>query len=374
MASPTPQRTTPGRGIRLGSIRGAQILIQPSTLLMLLVLAFIYSGSSDGQVTPHAFSLGMLLAVLLFVSVFIHELAHAIAAWAFGRKVNTIQLTLWGGVTSFDGRDLTPKVSGVTAIAGPFANAVVALGAWTTLQAGILTGTTAAVVQWLVWANVRLAVFNVLPGIPMDGGKVLQAVVWSATGDRLKATRVAGWSGRVLAVVVVIFTVGYPVLQGKGVNLVNVAFAFLLFSVIWPSASAAIRAVDSSERRESASVATLMLAAAGVPYTATVGTARDAATARNASFAIVLAADGAPAGVATMETMNRVPEQQRQHEGLQSVTTPLPRGAVVASDLAGEQLIERLREWYGRTDSWAVMDGDEVVGVVRLADVLSALQ
>jgi Zn-dependent protease len=316
----------------------------------------------------------MLLAVLLFVSVFIHELAHAIAAWSFGRKVNTIQLTLWGGVTSFDARDLTPKVSGVTAIAGPVANGLVALGAWTTLQAGILTGTTAGVVNWLVWANVLLAVFNVLPGIPMDGGRVLQAVVWSATGDRLKATRIAGWSGRVLAVVVVLFTIGYPLAQGRGLDLINVAFAFLLFSVIWPSASAAIKAVDSSARRESASVGGLMLPAAGVPYTATVAGARDAAASRNALLAIVLAADGAPAGVATMETMDRVPERQRAHEGLQSVTTPLPRGAVVSSDLAGEQLIERLREWYGRTDSWAVVDGDEVVGVVRLADVVAALQ
>lgn len=358
----------------MGSIRGAAIIVQPSTLIMLVILAFIYSNSANGQLTPNAFSLGMLLAVLLFVSVFIHELAHAIAAWGFGRKVNTIQLTLWGGVTSFDARDLTPKVSGVTAIAGPIANAIVALAAWATLQADILTGTTAGVVNWLVWANSLLAVFNILPGIPMDGGKVLQAVIWSATGDRLKATRIAGWSGRVLAVAVVVFTVGYPLLQGKGLDLVNVAFAFLLFSVIWPSASAAIKAVDNNARRESASVASLMIPAAGVPYTATVADARDSAVARNAPLAIVLAADGAPAGIATIETMDRVPEQQRQHEGLQSVTTPLPRGAVVEADLAGEQLIERLREWHGRTDSWAVLDGGEVVGVVRLADVVAALQ
>ena len=362
------------RGIRLGSIKGAAIIIQPSTLLMLVILAFIYSSSNDGKVTPHAFSLGMLLAILLFVSVFIHELAHAIAAWSFGRKVGTIVLTLWGGVTSFDARDLTPKVSGVTAIAGPAANGVVAIAAWTTLQTGVFSGTTEGVVRWLVWANALLAIFNVLPGIPMDGGKVLQAVVWSATGDRLKATRLAGWSGRVLAVLVVVFTVGYPLLEGRSPSIVNVAFAFLLFSVIWPSASAAIKAVDNTTRRETVSIADFVRPAVGVPYTATVEAAREAAVGREAELAIVLATDGAPAGVATVETMNRVPADQRPHEGLQSVTTPLPRGATVSAELEGEQLIERLREWYGRTDSWVVMDGTEVVGIVRLSDVLTALQ
>ena len=95
---------TPGQtsGIRLGSIKGAQVLVQPSTLLMLVVLAVLYSGSSSGEMTAYAFSLGMLLAVLLFVSVFLHELAHAIAAWAYGREVKAIVLTLWGGHTTFD--------------------------------------------------------------------------------------------------------------------------------------------------------------------------------------------------------------------------------------------------------------------------------
>lgn len=366
-----PQRPP---GIRLGSINGAQIVVQPSTLLMLLILAFLYSSSADGKLTSHAFSLGMLLAVLLFVSVFIHELAHAIAAWGFGRKVSTIMLTLWGGVTSFDARNLTPKVVGITAIAGPAANGVVALAAWGVLQTDVLTGTVQDVVRWLVWANVVLGVFNVLPGIPMDGGKVLQAVVWAATGDRLKAQVVAGWAGRVIAVAVVLFTAGYPLLQGKQISLVNVAFAILLFTVIWPSASAAINSAGVQARRESTRIASLMRPAVGVPYTASVQAAAEAAATSRADAVVVLAADGAPAGLADLEIISRVPERQRPHEGLQSVTTPIPRGAVVTPLLDGEELIGALREWYGRTDAWAVVDGERVVGVVRLEAVLSALQ
>src|SRR5688572_12957229 len=130
MANASPRT----RGIRLGSIKGAEIIVQPSTLVMLVILAFIYSSSASGELTPHAFSLGMLYAILLFASVFVHELAHAIAAWSYGRKVSAIVLTLWGGHTSFDGRKLTPGVTGVTAIAGPAANGLIAVASWATLQ------------------------------------------------------------------------------------------------------------------------------------------------------------------------------------------------------------------------------------------------
>ena len=348
--------------------------MQPSTLLMLVILAFLFSSSGNAQVTANSFSFGMLLAVLLFVSVFIHELAHAIAAWGFGRKVSTIVLTLWGGHTSFDARNLTPTVVGVTAIAGPAANALIAVGGSLVLNAGLVSGTLFGVTEWLVRANILLAVFNVLPGIPMDGGKVLQSAVWAGTGDRLKGALVAGWAGRVIAVAVVIFTIGYPIARGDGVDIVSVAFAALLFSVIWPAASAAIKAVGTQARRESAVIANIMRPAVGVPYTLAVADARGAALAAGVTDVVVLAADGAPAAVVSLPTMDRVPEDQRATEGLQSVSIPMPRGAVVASSLEGEELITTLRDWYGRTDSWAVVDDDLVVGVVRLEAVLAALQ
>lgn len=362
------------RGIKLGSIKGAAIIMQPSTLIMLVVLAFIYSSSGAGDLTANAFSMGMLLAVLLFVSVFIHELAHAIAAWSYGRKVSAIVLTLWGGHTTFDARNITPSVVGVTAIAGPAANAIIALGAWLTVRSGVVTGTAGDVVEWLVWANGLLAVFNVLPGIPMDGGKVLSSAVWAATGDRLKGTLIAGWAGRVVAIGVVIFTIGFPVTQGESVSIINVTFAVLLFSVIWPTASAAIKSVKTEERRGKASISTLMRPAVGVPYTLSVASARLAALRGNALDVVVLAADGTPAAMASVPTMDRVPEERRETEPLQSVSIPIPRGAVVTPLLEGEELIATLRDWYGRTDAWAVVDGHSVVGIVRLEEVVAALQ
>ncbi len=362
------------RGIKLGSIKGAAIVVEPTTLIMLVVLAFIYSSAGGGDVTAEAFSLGLLLAVLLFVSVFIHELAHAIAAWSFGRKVSAIVLTLWGGHTTFDARNITPRVVGITAIAGPVANAVVAGAAWLTVQSGVLTGTAGNVVGWLVWANGLLAIFNVLPGIPLDGGKVLSSIVWAVSGNQLKGTLVAGWAGRVVAVGAAAWMLADSVMRQKALDLVDVVFAALIFSIIWPAASAAIHSVKAQERRESVSIGGFMRPAIGVPHTVSVATAREGALRAGAMEVVVLAADGAPAAIVSVPTMDRVPAERRAEEGLQSVSVPIPRGAVVTPLLDGEELIAALREWYGRTDSWAVVDGQRVVGVVRLEEVVKAFQ
>jgi Zn-dependent protease len=362
------------RGIKLGSIKGAAIVVEPSTLIMLVVLAFVYSSSDGGEVTAHSFSLGLLLAVLLFASVFIHELAHAIAAWSFGRKVSAIVLTLWGGHTSFDARNLTPRVIGVTAIAGPLANVVIATAAWITVQSGVATGTASLVVGWLAWANGLLAIFNVLPGIPLDGGKVLSSVVWAVTGNQLKGTLIGGWAGRAVAVFAVVFTIGFPLVRGYQIDIVNVVVAALLFGIIWPAASSAIHSVKAQERRESVSIGGIMRPAIGVPHTVSVATAREGALRAGAMEVVVLAADGAPAAIVSVPTMDRVPAERRAEEGLQSVSVPIPRGAIVTPLLDGEELIAALREWYGRTDSWAVVDGQRVVGVVRLEEVVKAFQ
>lgn len=362
------------RGIKLGSIKGAAILIEPSTLIMILILAVIYSGSSAGQASSNAFAMGVLMAILLFVSVFLHELAHAIAAWSFGRKVSTIVLTLWGGHTTFDARNLTPKVVSVTAVAGPVANGVLAIGAYVAAASGGFSGTTLGLVQWFGWANLLLALFNVLPGIPLDGGKVLAGIVWAVSGQRDRGTLIAAWVGRGVAIAAAVFAIGWPLLNGRRPGLIDVAIGILLFSVIWPAASSAIRLLNAQERREQANVAALMQPAVGIPYTATVQAARDAALAAGALSVVVLAADGAPAGVSTLPVIDRVPADRREAESLQSVTTPIPRGAVVAHELQGEELVAALREWYGRTDSWAVVDGEQVVGAVRLETVLAAFQ
>lgn len=359
-------------GFVAGKVLGAPVIVQPSTLVMIAVLAFVFA-SAAGQTTARTLSIGLLLAASLVGSVLLHEVAHAIAARSFGRKVTEIVLTLWGGHTSFDSTGLTPLVNGVTALAGPAMNLVIAGVARLLLEVTGVGGLTGAVLAYLAWANVLLAIFNVLPGIPMDGGRVLESLVWGATGNRNKGTLVAAWVGRFVAVGVVVYSFASPLLQGRRPGLTDIVVALVIFSVLWPAASSAIKYSRAMLRRDGLTVATLMIPAIGVPYTVTVDGARRSAEEASVREIVVLGADDVPAGRFPFELTDQVPEASRGVTSLQSVTTPIPRGASIDQSATSDVLIPELRQWWGKTDVLVVVDGTSVVGILRLVDVVAAL-
>ncbi|MCB2413921.1 site-2 protease family protein [Demequina sp. TTPB684] len=361
------------RGILVGRILGAQVIVQPSTLLMLALLAYVFA-SASGETTARTLSVGAMLAVALMGSVLLHEIAHAIAARLFGRSVNEIVLTLWGGHTSFESSEMTPTVNGVTAAAGPAMNLVIAGVAGATMAATELGGVAGSLVSYIVWANLLLAVFNLLPGIPMDGGRVLESVVWAITRNRHRGTVVAAWGGRVVAVGVVVYSIAGPLLSGERPSLTSVVIAVLIFSILWPAASAALAFSATMLRRDGVNAKSLMRDAVAVPYTVSVQEALDAASAAGAVEVVVLGADDAPAARFPLEQAEAVPAPARATASLESVTTPVPRGAEIPAGAAAEVMIPALREWWGKTDVWVVRDGQDVVGIVRLVDVLAALK
>ena len=364
----------PTRGIYVGTLLGGRVIVQPSTLLALTLLALLFSSGAGVELSARTFLIGLGLAALLFASVFLHELAHAVAARAFKRKVNEIVITLWGGHTSFDAEGITPRVSGLTALAGPLANVAIAGALQTALWLEVLDGRLAVLGSWLVLANLILAAFNALPGIPMDGGRVLESVVWAITRNRHRGTLVAAWGGRVVALGVVAFALGAPLLAGERPTLFSVAWSIVIFSLLWPAASAALKTSTLMGRREGISAATLMVAAVAVPHHVSVADARAAAASRNAVEVVVTSPDGSSSGHFPVSLTDAVPQHAHATTGLQPVTMPLPRGTDVTGELAGDALVESLKEWWGRTDVWVVREHGEVVGVVRLAHALKALQ
>ncbi|MEX0913759.1 MAG: site-2 protease family protein [Demequina sp.] len=364
----------PTRGLLLGRILGARIVVQPSTALMLVVLALLFSSGPGLEVTRRTFAEGLVLALLLFVSVFLHELAHAVTARGMGREVREIVITLWGGHTSFDARGLTPLINGATAAAGPAANLLIAVALQGFLMAGVVDGRAQEVITWVIFANVLLAVFNALPGIPMDGGRVLEAIVWAASGSHQRGTVVAAWGGRVVAIVVVAFALLAPLASGGTPGVFEFVWAALIFGILWPAASSALAASRLMVRREGLTVAALTVPAVAVPHHVTVSAARERAGAANADEVVVMAPDGAPAGHFPVTLTDAVPAHERDTASLQSVTMPLPRGAHVGPQMHGDDLVDALKQWWGKTDVWVVMDGEHVIGVVKLADALKAAQ
>ncbi|WP_152650036.1 site-2 protease family protein [Demequina globuliformis] len=372
------------RGITFGHLFGARLVIQPSTILMLLLLAVLFSTNGGGELNRRTFSLGLLFAIVLFVSVFLHELAHAATARAFGRRVNEVVITLWGGHTTYDARGLTPTVSGVTSASGPVANLAIAAVAALPMWAGWvdvslvdrITGEVwlFATLQWIVWSNVVLAAFNALPGIPMDGGRVLEAVVWAVTGSRHRGMRVAAWGGRVVAVGFVLWVIGVPLLRGSAPAVFDFAWAGLIFIILWPAASQALKAADAFAARERFDVTRVMVPAIALPHTASVAHAREVVSHHDAGEVIVLTPDHHAAGHFPVAMLDAVPEEDRESTTLMSVTMPLPRGAQIDAADGTDGAIAAVQQWWGTADALVVIREGVYAGVLRLQDVLKSLE
>jgi len=142
---------------------------------------------------------GIIAALMLFVSVLLHELAHSLVAKRRGIPVASITLFFFGGVSNLEEEPKKPMAEFTMAIVGPGTSLVLALVFWLLyLIPADKTGPLAAMLSYLALINLILAVFNLLPGFPLDGGRVLRSIIWGATGNLVKATNIAGRIGQLL--------------------------------------------------------------------------------------------------------------------------------------------------------------------------------
>lgn len=213
-------------GWRIGTVFGIPLLIHPSWLAIVLLVTFA-NALDWGLAYPQwsgglTWVLGLVSALLLFTSVLLHELGHSLVARAQGIQVNSITLFLFGGIASIARDSKTPGQAFQVAIAGPLVSlglfGLLTLGTqWSGIQSplGVLT-------EDLAHINLIVALFNLIPGLPLDGGQVLRAAVWKLTGDRFRAVHWAARSGLIL---------------GSGAILAGLVLCFLLgdWSGLWIS-------------------------------------------------------------------------------------------------------------------------------------------
>ena len=191
--------------IRLATIGDIEIGIHYSWILIFLLVAWslavgVFPLQYPGLSAGIYWAMGFAASLLLFASVLIHELAHSFVAEARGLRVTSITLFLFGGVSNISGEPTTARDELLISIVGPLSSFVLGgifYGIWVAIGAG--TGPTEGVLVYLAFINVLLAVFNLIPGFPLDGGRVLRAIVWWITDNFQKATRVAVTSGHIVA-------------------------------------------------------------------------------------------------------------------------------------------------------------------------------
>ena len=186
--------------IRVGSLFGIPFYVNPSWFLVLGLVTWSY-GSGLAQQFPNLpgsspLILGLVTALLLFSSVLAHELGHSFVAIKQGIKVDSITLFIFGGLASLEKESETPAAAFWVAIAGP-AVSLVLFGILTTLGfAAHLTGPVAAITAVLAAINLSLGLFNLIPGLPLDGGNILKAIVWKVTGNQYKGVKIASIVGQ----------------------------------------------------------------------------------------------------------------------------------------------------------------------------------
>lgn len=229
---------TRGPGLRIAKVHGVPVHIGVSWLFLAAVIILLWGTQFGGGLSGYLVGAGY--AVALLVAVLAHETGHAVVARLRGLPVLRVVADLWGGHTAYDGRRGTPATAALVAIAGPAVNVVIGLACllvgWVFL--GPVPGMGAVTVFGVV--NLLLAGFNLLPGLPLDGGQLVDAGVWGATGRRDLGLVVAGWCGRVLAIGVLAWAFVLPLLRGASPDLTLVWMAFVA-AFLWQGASSAIR-------------------------------------------------------------------------------------------------------------------------------------
>lgn len=192
-------------GWRIGSLFGIPLLIDYSWFVILALATSEYASSYGEWGAARSWSAGLAIALLLFGSVLLHELGHSLVAMSQGIKVNSITLFLFGGIASIDSESKTPGQAFQVAIAGP----LVSLGIFLILGLGsqVLppTNLLKIVAERVAEINLVLGLFNLIPGLPLDGGQVLKAAIWKITGSRFAGVSWAAKIGQVLGWLAVTF-------------------------------------------------------------------------------------------------------------------------------------------------------------------------
>lgn len=219
--------------IKLGRIFGIKIGLHYSWLLIALLIAFSLSGHFSAAHPTWSrgviWSMAISTAILFFTAIVAHELSHALMAQRRGLPVRSITLFALGGVAQFEKEAEDAKTEFLVSIVGPLASAVIGfvclMLAWALGWRMMTEPTTPpmAMLVWLGYINLGLAVFNMLPGFPMDGGRVLRALVWWYTGSAERATRIASITGQLVAFALIVFGI-YRFFGGAGFSGLWMAF------------------------------------------------------------------------------------------------------------------------------------------------------
>ena len=367
-----------GSELRLGRVLGFPVALNWSVLVIVLLLAWglaagVLPDSAPGHPAATYWTAGVAGAVLLVLSLLAHELAHAVLARRAGVGVTGLTLWMFGGIASLEGEPPDARADLRIAIVGPLVSAALGVlfgAAWFLLRVVEGTGgVVLAVTGWLATINVVLAVFNLVPGAPLDGGRVLRALLWRATGDRERAAATAARAGEVVATALI----ALGVLLFLGVDPVGGLWMALIGWFVLTAAGAERRSTVTGHLLAGVRVGDIMSAPVQtLDGVLTVEEATGRLLAGRHSAYAVTARDGTVVGLVTLAQMRAVPPPARDAVEIVDGTLPLAQVATCGPDLPVVELIPRLTPESGRRA--LVFEDGWLVGIVTPADITRSLE
>jgi len=214
---------------------------------MAAVLVYLFAPRFVNQTGTNAYALAALFVVALYISVLIHEIAHVILARRYGMPVASITLHLLGGETAIEGESRKPSQEFWTSIVGPLASLAIGGAAWL-LASGMDDGNAHTVMRAIAAVNILVGVINLVPGLPLDGGRVFRAVIWALTGNEATGIKAAAWAGRIFAVLAVVLPALWLLQGSEDATSMDLILGLLIGWFLWTGASQALRGADRTAR------------------------------------------------------------------------------------------------------------------------------
>ncbi|MFD9084182.1 site-2 protease family protein [Streptomyces erythrochromogenes] len=367
----------------MGRPFGVPVYVSPSWFLVAALITWVFGDQLDRvlpDLGPVRYLVSLFFAVAFYASVLVHELAHTVAALRFKLPVRRIQLQFFGGVSEIEKESETPGREFVLAFVGPLLSLLLAGGFYLGMKAVDPATVPGVLLAGLMISNLLVAAFNLLPGLPLDGGRMLRAVIWGITGKPMAGTVAAAWVGRALAVAVLL---GLPLLTHTGFlgnrteeiggmdTVMDALLAAILAAIIWTGAGNSLRMARLREHLPELRARSLTRRAIPVENATPLSEALRRANEAGARALVVVDGHGDPTAIVRESAIASVPEHRRPWVAVSTLAQDLNDGMKVSAELTGEELLDHLRATPA-TEYLVLEPGGAIYGVLSTLDVEKA--
>jgi Zn-dependent protease/CBS domain-containing protein len=346
---------------------GIPVQVSPYWFIIAGVFIVIYANDLSNSLrgTTTRYLVAAAFVVLLYLSVLVHELSHSVVARGYGLPVRRILLYPLGGISEIDREAPTPGREFAIAAAGPALSLVLGGIGWGLSQVAN-AGVTGALIRQLMFANIIVGLFNLLPGLPLDGGRMLRAVLWGVTKKPYFATIAAAWIGRILALALL----AIPFFSGglAGGDMVSTIWVIVIAGFMWTGATQSIKATRFRERLPALQARRLARRAISVPASTPLAEAIRRADEAGARAIVVTDHDNKPIAIVNESAVTATPPQRRPWIDVSSLARTIDPSLVLNADIGGMALLDALRR-APATEYLLTEESGEVYGVLATRDL-----